>query len=68
MWFGLPRHTLAALACQPAVFFSHVNSAPATSQLAVFFSHNKSASATSHQPAERGLELCLVPKKICKIF
>jgi hypothetical protein len=27
---------------------------PATSQPAVFFSHNKSAPATTHQPAERG--------------
>jgi hypothetical protein len=41
------------VASQPAVFFSHTSSAPATSQSAVFFSHNKSASATSHQPAER---------------
>jgi hypothetical protein len=39
---------------QPAVFFSHTSSAPATSQPTVFFSYNKSASATSHQPAERG--------------
>jgi hypothetical protein len=35
------------------MFFSHTNSAPATSQPAVFFSHNKSAPATNHQPAER---------------
>jgi hypothetical protein len=41
-------------ASQPAVFFSHIISAPATSQPTVFFSHNKSAPATSHQPAERG--------------
>jgi hypothetical protein len=34
-------------ASQPALLFSHVNSAPATSQPAVFFSHNKSALATS---------------------
>jgi hypothetical protein len=59
-------------ASQPAVFFSHIISAPATGhqffshiisapatghQPAVFFSHNKSAPTTSHQPAERGQEL-----------
>jgi hypothetical protein len=34
-------------ASQPAVLFSHTNSALATSQPAVFFSHNKSGSATN---------------------
>jgi hypothetical protein len=38
-------------ASQPAVFFSHIISTPATSQPTVFFSHNKSAPATS-QPNE----------------
>jgi len=35
---------------QPAVLFSHIKSAPATSQTTVLFSHNKSAPAISHQP------------------
>ena len=45
---------------QPAVLFSHTESAPVTSQLVVFFSHNKSVPATASrtrdfqtpQPAE----------------
>jgi hypothetical protein len=42
---------------QPAVFFSHIISAPATSQSTVFFSHNKSAPAT-RQPNEAKVGQC----------
>jgi len=42
-----PLCSLGLSANQPAVFFSHIESAPATSQPAVFFFHNKSAPATT---------------------
>jgi hypothetical protein len=47
---------------QPAVFFSHTNSASASSHqpASSIFSQNKSAPATSNQPAEQDPSPCLV--------
>jgi hypothetical protein len=55
-------------ASQPAVLFSHINSAPATSHQtanSIFLSQQIS---TSHQPAERGHDVCAVIATPCHLF
>ena len=63
-------HSLCSLglsANQPAVLFSHIKSAPATSQSAVLLSHNKSAPAISHSQTNTAIVQCSKTKQMMTI-